>query len=62
MRAPGVASRTARASAVGLPVFVPSVALATDNAAMIAAAGLRRWESGQRGSVLDFNADASLAL
>ena len=27
----------------GLPVFVPPVALATDNAAMIAAAGARGW-------------------
>ncbi len=52
----------ARGAVVGLPVFVPSVALATDNAAMIAAAGLRRWEAGDRGSALDFNADASLAL
>ncbi|BCS34478.1 tRNA N6-adenosine threonylcarbamoyltransferase [Luteitalea sp. TBR-22] len=51
-----------RGAAVGLPVFVPSVALATDNAAMIAAAGLRRWESGTRGAVLDFNADPSLSL
>ncbi len=51
-----------RGDAVGLPVFVPSVALATDNAAMIAAAGLRQWSLGVRGSALDFNADASLAL
>ena len=51
-----------RGQAVGLPVFVPSLPLATDNAAMIAAAGLRRWAAGARGAVLDFNADASLAL
>jgi len=56
------AGAEARGAAVGLPVFVPSVALATDNAAMIAAAGLRRWEAGVRGSALDFNADASLVL
>ncbi len=30
-----------------LPVFVPPVALATDNAAMIAAAGLRRFQRGE---------------
>jgi len=29
---------------------------------MIAAAGLRRWEAGVRGSALDFNADPSLPL
>jgi tRNA A37 threonylcarbamoyltransferase TsaD len=45
-----------------VPVFVPSVALSTDNAAMIAAAGLRRWSLGGRGSALDFNAEASLPL
>jgi N6-L-threonylcarbamoyladenine synthase len=56
------AAAEARGAAVGLPVFVPSVALATDNAAMIAAAGLRRWEAGVRGAALDFNADASLPL
>src|SRR5690606_34842770 len=32
----------------GLPVFVPSLALSTDNAAMIAAAGLRRLAAGVR--------------
>ena len=51
-----------RGAAARLPVFVPSVALATDNAAMIAAAGLRRWSLGARGGALDFNADASLPL
>ncbi len=51
-----------RGVAAGVPVFVPSVALATDNAAMIAAAGLRRLSLGERGSALDFNADASLPL
>ena len=51
-----------RGAAAGIPVFVPSVALATDNAAMIAAAGLRRWARGDRGGALDFNADASLPL
>ncbi|MCC6161916.1 MAG: tRNA (adenosine(37)-N6)-threonylcarbamoyltransferase complex transferase subunit TsaD [Acidobacteria bacterium] len=56
------AEAEARGAAVGLRVFVPSVALSTDNAAMIAAAGLRLWQSGHRGSPLDFNADASLAM
>lgn len=56
------AEAEARGAAAGLPVFVPSIALATDNAAMIAAAGLRRWEAGDRGGALDFNADASLPL
>ncbi len=45
----------------GMPVFVPSLALATDNAAMIAAAGLRRLERGES-SPLDFNAHATLAI
>ena len=45
----------------GIPVFIPSVALSTDNAAMIAAAGLRRYRTGIA-SLLDVNADASLAL
>jgi N6-L-threonylcarbamoyladenine synthase len=46
---------------VGLPVFVPPLALSTDNAAMIGAAGLRRLRAGVTGS-WDFNAEASLAL
>ncbi len=45
----------------GLPVFIPSLALSTDNAAMIAAAGLRRLAAGVRAGD-DLNADASLAL
>ena len=55
------ADALARGEAVGIPVFVPSLSLSTDNAAMIAAAGLRRLERGASGS-LDFNAEASLAL
>jgi len=51
----------ARGAAEGLPVFVPALALSTDNAAMIAAAGLRRLERGER-SALDFNAQASLGI
>ena len=44
-----------------IPVFVPSLSLSTDNAAMIAAAGLRRLRGGHV-SALDFNADAALPL
>ena len=44
-----------------IPVFIPSLALSTDNAAMIAAAGLRRLRAGQR-SDWTLNADASLRL
>jgi tRNA N6-adenosine threonylcarbamoyltransferase len=51
----------ARGKQVGLPVFVPSLALATDNAAMIAAAGLRGYRAGVTAG-WDLNADASLAI
>ena len=44
-----------------MPVFLPSLALATDNAAMIAAAGLRKFGAGILAPA-DLNADASLAL
>jgi N6-L-threonylcarbamoyladenine synthase len=44
-----------------LPVFIPGLALSTDNAAMIAAAGLRRFRAGVTGG-WDLNAEASLAL
>lgn len=44
-----------------IPVFLPSLPLSTDNAAMIAAAGLRKFRAGIIAS-LDLNADASLAL
>src|SRR3954470_13239815 len=44
-----------------LPTYVPSLQLSTDNAAMIAAAGLRRFREGIT-SPLDINAYASLAL
>jgi N6-L-threonylcarbamoyladenine synthase len=50
-----------RAAREGLAVYMPSLALATDNAAMIAAAGLRRLERGER-SPLDFNAQAALPI
>jgi N6-L-threonylcarbamoyladenine synthase len=46
---------------MGMPVFVPSLHLATDNAAMIAAAGLRKVASGTWAAP-DLNASASLPL
>jgi N6-L-threonylcarbamoyladenine synthase len=55
------ADAAARGQRAGLPVYLPSLALSTDNAAMIAAAGLRRMEQGREWP-LDFNAEASLAL
>jgi N6-L-threonylcarbamoyladenine synthase len=55
------ADATARGARDGIPVYVPSLRLSTDNAAMIAAAGLRRLARGER-STLDFNAEASLAI
>jgi N6-L-threonylcarbamoyladenine synthase len=50
-----------RAEAAGLPVYVPGLALSTDNAAMIAAAGLRRFR-GAGGGTFDVSADAALKL
>ena len=44
-----------------LPVFIPGVELSTDNAAMIAAAGLRNFRAG-RVAGWDLSAEASLAL
>ena len=51
----------ARGARVGLPVFLPSLALSTDNAAMIAAAGLRQLRAGVTAE-WNLNADAALAL
>ena len=44
-----------------IPTFLPSLQLSTDNAAMIAAAGLRKFRAGIT-SALDVNADAALPL
>jgi N6-L-threonylcarbamoyladenine synthase len=61
------ANRRLRADAVsrgatqGLPVFIPALTLSTDNAAMIAAAGLRRYRAGVTAG-WDLNAESSLAL
>jgi N6-L-threonylcarbamoyladenine synthase len=50
-----------RSRRVGIPSYVPAIALSTDNAAMIAAAGLRNFRAGKRAG-MDLNADASLEL
>jgi N6-L-threonylcarbamoyladenine synthase len=50
-----------RGAEIGLPVYAPSLALSTDNAAMIAAAGLRAFRAGVTADV-DLNAEASLPL
>jgi N6-L-threonylcarbamoyladenine synthase len=55
------ADALARGRIRDLPVFIPSLMLSTDNAAMIAAAGLRRLRSGATAG-LDVDAEASLAL
>ena len=44
-----------------IPTFLPSLQLSTDNAAMIAAAGLRKFRAGVTASP-DLNADAALVL
>jgi N6-L-threonylcarbamoyladenine synthase len=50
-----------RMAELGAEVFAPSPRLATDNAAMIARAGLFRYQQGER-APLDLNAYASLPL
>ena len=52
---------TARGAERGLPVVLPTLHLSTDNAAMIAVAGLRRLRAGVTAS-MDLNADAALTL
>jgi tRNA N6-adenosine threonylcarbamoyltransferase len=51
----------ARGERAGIPVFVPSPHLSTDNAAMIAAAGLRKIAAGEFAPA-DLNAAATLPL
>ena len=51
----------ARMATLGASVYAPSGRLATDNAAMIARAGLFHYERGVR-SGLDLNAYASLPI
>src|SRR5262245_28431253 len=55
------ADALARGASRELPVFIPSLALATDNAAMIAAAGLRAYRMGTTAG-WDLNAEAGLKL
>jgi N6-L-threonylcarbamoyladenine synthase len=55
------ADAEARGARDGLLVFVPPLALSTDNAAMIGAAALRRFRAGTVGT-WEFNAEAALAL
>ena len=55
------AELTERGQRREMPTFVPSLQLSTDNAAMIAAAGLRKLGAGVT-SPLDINADAALPL
>jgi N6-L-threonylcarbamoyladenine synthase len=50
-----------RGDRAGLPVYLPSTHLATDNAAMIAAAGLRRIAAGDLAPA-DLNAQATLPV
>jgi N6-L-threonylcarbamoyladenine synthase len=52
---------TERTAEIGATVFAPSPRLATDNAAMIARAGLFRFERGERAG-LDLNAFASMPI
>ena len=55
------ATMQSRVTRLGATVFAPSARLATDNAAMIARAGLYHFEQGER-SPLDLNAFASLSI
>ena len=55
------ADAAGRSEAAGLPLLLPSLPLATDNAAMIAAAGLRNLRAGLT-APLDLNADAALPM
>jgi N6-L-threonylcarbamoyladenine synthase len=50
-----------RGEAREIPTFLPSLSLSTDNAAMIAAAGLRKFRAGVTAPA-DLNADAALVL
>ena len=49
------------ADSLGLPIFIPPLALSTDNAAMIGAAGFVAFHKGRRAGP-DLNAEPSLPL
>ncbi len=51
-----------RSARYNIPVFVPPLALSTDNAAMIGAAALRKLASGVEATAYDFNAEAGLGI
>jgi N6-L-threonylcarbamoyladenine synthase len=51
----------ARGTAAGVPVYIPRLSLSTDNAAMIAAAGMRKLELGRPGPP-DFHVAATLPI
>jgi N6-L-threonylcarbamoyladenine synthase len=55
------AAAALRGERAGIPVFVPPLALSTDNAAMIGAAAFRKFRAGVVGP-WDFNAEAALVL
>ena len=55
------ADALARSTGTEIPVFIPRLSLSTDNAAMIAAAGLRQLAAGHVAAD-DLNAQASLSL
>jgi N6-L-threonylcarbamoyladenine synthase len=55
------AAAALRGERAGIPVFVPPLALSTDNAAMIGAAAFRKFRAGVVGR-WDFNAEAALVL
>lgn len=55
------ADAEARGAKHGIPVFIPPIALSTDNAAMIGAAGFRRLRTVGAGDFA-FNAEAALRL
>jgi N6-L-threonylcarbamoyladenine synthase len=55
------ADARARGARRGVPAWLPGLSLSTDNAAMIAAAGIRRYRAGVR-AAWDLNADSALVL
>jgi N6-L-threonylcarbamoyladenine synthase len=56
-----VAAMRRRLASIDAATFAPSPRLATDNAAMIARAGLHHFERGER-AALDLNAYATLRI